>query len=270
MEAARTEMSRPRSKSLAPLPITLDCELERFATAGAELMATRRLLRRSDTKFLLPESALTALLEQLRGDYALLCSGVFRAAEYRTLYFDTPDLRCFRDHLDGRRPRHKVRIRHYADRQVSFLEVKSKHQEVTVKHRARRRFGDDELADADLRFLASHCDLPVESLRPEIWTNFRRITLVGLIAPERVTVDVGVTAIRSEVVRDLAGVAVVEVKQPALSMQTPVMRALGAAGWRPVPASKYCIGLSRTRDDVPSYQVLSGLPGARAAARRGE
>ena len=38
---------------------------------------------------------------------------------YESVYFDTPDLRCFPGHVEGREPRCKVRSRLYADRRRS-------------------------------------------------------------------------------------------------------------------------------------------------------
>lgn len=246
--------------SARPLAGRLDAELEGFAAADPELLAPRDLLRRIDTKFVVPEAMVAELLAKLRGSYAIVCSGAIRAAAYRTLYFDTPELRCFRDHLSGRRPRHKVRIRHYPDRAVSFLEVKTKRAEgLTVKHRARRPFDEDQLGEADAAFIGRYCDLPVASLQPVVWTNFHRVTLISVVATERVTIDLGVTAIAGDTAEDLPGVAILEIKQPELCYDTPVMRALRAAGRHPAPASKYCIGVARTQGDLAAYHPMAAL-----------
>jgi hypothetical protein len=225
--------------------------LRSYPKASLELLAKRALLRRTDSKFLLRERDVVQMLEELRDDYALLYSGDSPIANYRTLYFDTEDLRCFHDHRRGRRSRHKVRVRHYDEREVSYLEVKTKRSErFTIKERAKRDFGDHELTAADLQFVASHCDVPAEDLRSQVWTNFRRVTLLALESSERVTIDTGLTVRRGDVESDLEGISIVEVKQQPFCVRTPVMQALRRAGHRPTSASKYCIGTAMTRDGL--------------------
>lgn len=231
-----------------------------FSTAAPSLLARRDLLRRIDTKFLVSEAALPGLLGRLHGEYAVLCAGSARIAGYRTLYFDTPELRCFHDHRRGRRPRQKVRIRHYPDRRVSFLEVKTKRSEsLTDKRRIARPYGDHRLGPGDRRFLAEACELPLEELRPMVWTNFGRISLVGLHTVERVTIDVGLTVVNENGSESLDGVAIMEVKQSPFCAHTPVMSALREEGQRPASASKYCIGVALTQDGVRLNRLLPTL-----------
>lgn len=57
-----------------------------------------------------------------------------------SLYYDTRDLRCYWEKLDGIKQRRKVRIRHYAAGCVMasdpvFVEIKSRHDRVTSKKR---------------------------------------------------------------------------------------------------------------------------------------
>jgi len=225
--------------------------LKAFPKASLELLAQRSLLRRTDSKFLLHEHEVEALLERLNGDYALLYSGDHRIASYKTLYFDTEDLRCFHDHRRGRRARHKIRVRHYLERKLSFLEVKTKRSErFTIKERAEREFGNHELTAADRQFVEAHCNVPSQELAPRVWTNFRRVTLLALESSERVTIDSDLTLRRGDVECKLGGVAIVEVKQQPYCVRTPVMQALRRAGLRPSSASKYCIATAMTHDGL--------------------
>lgn len=227
--------------SSAP-PSPLAGAYARFAAVSHELLAERALLERTDSKFVVGERGLPRMLDQLLESYGVVLAGGSAVASYETLYFDTPELGCYRDHLRGVRPRHKVRIRRYLDRGVCFLEVKSKLGRVTDKHRVARRFDDMSLATDDVGFVAAHCDVSADALVPQLWTNFSRVTLVGVRTNERITIDSDIEVVRGDRRALLEGVVIVEVKQSPFSMFTPVMKALRAAGHRPVSASKYCTG----------------------------
>jgi hypothetical protein len=73
------------------------------------------LQTRLDRKYLLTADLLPDLLEQLDRDFDVLQIGGRRVSAYSSTYFDTPDLRSFRAHRQGRRDRFKVRTRTYLD-----------------------------------------------------------------------------------------------------------------------------------------------------------
>jgi hypothetical protein len=220
--------------------------LHRFEEASPELLNARLLLQRTDRKYLLARRDLDDLLSMLAGDYRVLRSAGHLVASYRTVYFDTPDLRTFEDHRRDRRPRCKVRIRHHLDRGLTFLEVKCKGRDGrTSKARLERPFGSEEL-DADARRLVDrHCALGADRLAPVLALEFRRVTLIGERADERMTIDWDLR-IGSGARRDrLPDVAIVEVKQPRFSNRTPSVRALRAMHVQERGISKYCIALTR-------------------------
>jgi hypothetical protein len=233
--------------------------LEPFGYASPELLLRRKLLHRVDSKFVLRGDQLVQLLAQLPRDYAVLRAGVRRIASYRTLYFDTPDLQCFHDHRRGRRPRHKIRIRHYLDRGVTSFEIKSKLQgERTRKARVLLPYRVDALPDRALELAAEQGARFDGPLEPQLWMEFRRLTLLGLEHEERVTIDVGLTMGGREPVT-LDGVVIAEVKQARFSARSPIMTALRDARLRPTSASKYCTGIALTRDGVRLNRLLPAL-----------
>lgn len=241
-----------------------DGTLGYFALAPSSLVERREMDRRAESKFVMPVSAAVALLPFLANEYALLPAGPALVATYRTLYFDTADLQFFHAHRCGRRIRHKVRIRHYTDRAVSFLEVKTRlGEDETMKARRRRPYGDSELGPDDVDFVRAHV-AGAQDLFPQAWTDFRRLTLLGVRLEERVTIDRNLrvtTASRTESLPDLA---VVEVKQSRLDRRSVAMEALRKAGWRPGWASKYCIGITLTRPEVRATRLLPQLRAFRA------
>src|SRR3954447_15643846 len=92
------------------------------------------LRRRVDCKYVVPRDELAAVVEEVGEEYDALEIEGRRSFDYESIYFDTPDLRCFDDHVEGRRPRFKIRTRLYRDSATCFLEVKVKTgDEETVK-----------------------------------------------------------------------------------------------------------------------------------------
>ena len=239
--------------------------LVRFLQAPPDLLARRELSRRADSKFVVPPAAAASLLPLLAENYAVLAAGDGLVASYRTLYFDTPDLDFFNAHRRGRRVRHKVRIRHYPDRRVTRLEVKTRKSDLeSAKVWRDHEYGDSAMSAADQAFVESHTG-GGRILVPQVWTHFRRVTLLGIRTNERVTIDFGMEVIMGTRRRSLAPIAIVEVKQWPLQRSTPVMSAVRAAGWRPAWASKYCAAIAFTRPDV---RVNALLPGLRGMERR--
>jgi hypothetical protein len=222
-------------------------------------MAARRLEVRSDTKFVLAPRHAAELLHRLWPHYAVLPAPLRSLSAYHTLYLDTPELDLFHAHRRGRRVRHKARIRHYLDRRISVLEVKSRLSELrTVKVSRERAYRDDRLTPEDDAFIAQHTGLR-QTVGPQVWTRYRRVTLYGIETRERITVDLDFQVDMGPRLRRFEGLAILEVKQWPLRRATPVMaslRAMGSgAGW----ASKYCIGIAHTRPDVRVAGLTSAL-----------
>jgi hypothetical protein len=223
-----------------------------------ELEAAAGLQDRVDTKYLMPVGALAELAERLRDTHAALEIDARRAFRYRTTYFDTPELRTFRDHLQQRRRRFKCRSREYVDSGLCTFEVKLKGPRGrTVKFRmAYDQALRDELSRPALAFLTdvlerSYGCSPGGDLQPALAVAYTRITLVG--PGERLTCDLDLTfaapdGTTGRLARDMAIVETKSARGGALA--DPALRALGV---RPVRAcSKYCLGIGLTRPAVTS------------------
>lgn len=234
--------------------------LDSFRPAAPQLVERRGLLRRTDTKFITRPEQIPEFLRAIKHDYGVLRAEDTSLAEYKTIYFDTPNRRCYHDHRRGRRARHKVRIRHYPDRRLSYLEVKTKtNGSVTVKHRSSRVFLDNEMSSEDWAFVSSHTDLPTDLLEPLLWVEFRRLTLVGLEIEERITIDRDLVFRSADAEHSLPGVAVIEIKQQPYSARTPSTLALRRAGIRRASISKYCVGTLVGYDNVRSTSFAQTL-----------
>lgn len=226
--------------------LVLPDALAGFADVAPAILDERALQQRVDRKYLLPMRLLDPLLAQLRGDYGVLRSAGRLAASYNTRYFDTPDRRFYEDHRRGRRPRHKVRVRHHLDRELTFLETKKKGaDERTLKARTSRPFGHTDLDAVARAFVAQHCPIPANLLVPRLSIAFRRLTLVGEHINERVTFDWDF-ALEEDGRRDeWPAVVIAEVKQARYDNRTPSTRAFRTLGIREFPISKYCLATAR-------------------------
>ncbi|MEC8113285.1 MAG: VTC domain-containing protein, partial [Bacteroidota bacterium] len=88
---------------------------------GLEDIESVALMDRYDSKFLVPEHWLSHTLTQLP-NHAVLSIANSLSTTYRNLYFDSADNVCVQQHVRGKTSRFKVRIRHYTNTEVTFLE----------------------------------------------------------------------------------------------------------------------------------------------------
>jgi hypothetical protein len=225
--------------------------LDGFEAVTPELLANRHLLQRTDTKYLLPRRLLPELLSHLSRDYRVLHAGQQRSALYLTQYLDTPDFELFHDHRRGKRLRFKVRVRHYPDRTLSYLEVKGKYASgSTRKWRRSLDYLCDELSPDDLRFVSEQAPINGSSLLPSLENQFRRITLVGIELPERITLDMDLQFTNDGSRHAIAGALVVEVKQARFFRRSPILQALARCRALSGSMSKYCIGTMLLRPEL--------------------
>jgi hypothetical protein len=188
------------------------------------------LLRRGDRKYVVePEQ-----LERLADDHDVLEIDGRRRFSYDTVYYDTEDLRRFRDHNEDVRPRFKARRRCYVDAGDCVFEVKVKHEDGETDKRQ-----DDDL-EATLRETGIE---PPGDLREVLRTSFDRVTLAAREGGARLTIDLGVTlsTMDGESVRMRDGLALMETKrEDGESAADGMLRGIGA---RPVSLSKYRVGI---------------------------
>jgi hypothetical protein len=217
----------------------------------------QRLLRRTDSKYVMLRGELPAMLHALSGSYECLTAAGNPAATYATVYFDTPDRRFLMDHLRGRRPRCKLRVRHYADRRLSFLEVKRRTvANRTEKSLLRHEFGGNGLSAAEDRW--AHAETGVDAgLDAIAWTTCQRVTLLRKGCAARITIDLNVTLGTAAGARTLLDRVLVEVKQDRVGRDEILSLALRAAHAQPVGLSKYVAAMMGS---------VAGLPRARFAA----
>jgi hypothetical protein len=227
--------------------IQIERRLLEYSQVSPQLAAERELLQRLDTKFRIAPLRVPALLEMLQATHGVLSAGDRLIARYATRYFDTTDLRFYRDHLRGRRPRFKVRLRHYLDRRLSFLEIKRKNKDDrTEKERFMRPYGDDILSAEDMRAIAGCMAGNPGWLSLQALVDCERISLVALQDRERITIDLGVCCGAPGGSGVVLPMALVEVKRARIDRRAASFAALRATGAREVGFSKYIHAMRAT------------------------
>lgn len=237
-----------------------------FVPAGAAELERASLQRRFDRKYLLRADGAASLLHDIGGDYRVVLARRERFALYDTTYFDTPSLRLYHDHRRGRRPRAKVRVRNYIDRDLSMLEFKEKTPRGdTRKLRWERPALTTELGDDDVARLAGVCPALFSEgpLVAQARTVFYRLMLLNVRTVERATLDFGLTLERGDARCAVDELVVVEVKDGGRGAPSPLVAALRHRAARALPFSKYCIAIARlgherANEFRPSLRALEG------------
>lgn len=213
-----------------------------------EMNARAELLSRVDRKYFAPRAALADILAATPGLRALDIAGT-RTFRYRTVYFDTDVFTHYREHLQGRRHRFKVRVRTYCDSGQCLLEVKSKgYRGRTVKQRRPHDAARPEVLDEDeLSFIASITGTDAAHLKPVLETDYHRTTLC--MADQRVTMDTDLVCRADGRTAYGPDDVLVETKSP--DGRARLDRALLHAGIRPHSVSKYCVSAALLYPHLP-------------------
>jgi hypothetical protein len=229
-----------------------------FAPISLDALVARAALQeRADRKYLVDRDVWASLLDVLASDHLWLEIGGRRRFAYETIYFDTPALDCYRDHMQGRRRRFKCRTRLYADSGHCVFEAKLKDGRgrtlkrtlpVSPSEHGRLTFRAREFLRAQVH--AAYGQVVPDNLVPVLRTSFKRVTLVAHDRPERLTCDAGLAFAARDVELELSPRTVL--------LETKTERGSGAAdrwlrslGARPLEGcSKYCLGIALTRGDV--------------------
>jgi hypothetical protein len=262
-------VSESQSSSSGGLSDALAEAVDRLAPISLDALDARAALRRrADAKYVIAQGSLTAMIDRVAERYEVLEIDGLRAFSYESVYFDTPGLLSFHEHVEGVRPRFKSRSRLYQETGVCFFEVKVKNEsDTTVKRQCDYDLGDhgrltDEVwafLDASLHELADRTAPP--DLAPSLATRYRRITLGARDHGERVTIDLEVVLQSMEDNRMTMpdDMALVETKTEG--GEGAVDDELAALGCQPATISKYRLGVGLLLPDDPEAARPSELRG---------
>ena len=185
------------SGRIFPEPVGKNTLTDELAASVAALPRTSldameavQLMRRFDTKYVLPESWLPDLFATMAPHAHVLEVAGQVECRYDNLYFELPGEQFLQDHLRGKARRMKVRSRTYGSNGLTFLEVKERIPGGrTEKHRMACQEGvSSSLTEPQFQFLEDHVDRARE-LEARLNGAFLRTTLVDFDRRERVTID---------------------------------------------------------------------------------
>jgi hypothetical protein len=233
-----------------------------------DVLAEAALQVRVDRKYLVPIGAFVELVTRLRDRFAVLEIDGQRSFRYESVYFDTPSHRLYRQHVQRRRYRYKVRTRSYLDSGECSFEVKLKgNRSETVKSRMPYPLQDRaRLTTPAWEFLAAQLRTSYgigadAGLRPALTTTYRRSTLVDLDRHARMTCDIDL--------RFFDGTTSVDVLPDAVLVESKTAGRAGAADLvlrdlqlRPTQVSKYCVAAALLNPDLqanPWHRTLRRL-----------
>jgi hypothetical protein len=206
------------------------------------------LMDRVDTKYLLPKSSLKALLAVLVDDYTILEDKQVRSFNYQTTYFDTPKKYFYLAHHNGKLNRVKVRMRHYVESNMGFMEVKLKNNKRrTIKNRVPMDYqfpDEDKIHD----FVKDSIGGNEQHLETSLYVNYRRITLLNRHRSERLTLDLDVSfqCAKGGNTKILENAFIVELKRDGKQGSSCFSRWIKEHSVNSIKFSKYCMGLAFT------------------------
>ena len=242
---------RPQSGLVQrPFEGAIEAMLAQFAAVSLEATnKSSRMLKRTDSKYILCRDEFISVLENFRENFRVLEIGEKNIFMYRSCYFDD-NYKCYYEHHQGKRQRFKVRIRHYVDSDELFFEVKLKDKrgKTNKKRISCSEFAVSEISDEKLSMLRSfYLDIYHKEFRydlhPALIVSYKRITLVSVHGGERVTIDLdlGFKSIAGSSVQISDDFIIVETK--SADGRGVSNRALKDNHIRKVMnCSKYCIG----------------------------
>jgi len=232
--------------------------LDLMTPIGLDDMKAVRLMNRVDQKYMACADMLEELLGRIAEGYYVQHIEGNPLAPYKTLYFDTDDLRMYTMHHNKKLNRQKLRVRTYRSTDTTFFEIKNKDNK--KKTRKVRIPVDVTMFDHVLEvpevsvFVNEQTPYPVSTLHPCLENRFERITLVDKGMSERVTIDRGITFHNraTNLDADISKLLVIEVKHEVGAPMSDIERTLHDLHVLPRRMSKYCIGTALT-DPAAKY-----------------
>ncbi len=223
--------------------IAIKNKIKEFTPISLKEIAAVSLMKRTDTKFVIPMQKLAQVLESIGKYYKVLQIDDNRIMQYSSMYYDTANKDFYTEHHNGKINRVKVRIRKYVDSNISFLEIKEKDGKGrTNKSRIAIDGFEEKLSEESNSFIKKVTGNELD-LHPTLTNNFDRITLANTQSNERVTIDLNLTFSQWDKVKKVENLVIIEVKQEGVDRTSEIIKALKSLHYNSYSMSKYCIGM---------------------------
>lgn len=235
--------------------------LDRFQALSLQELDSLSLLSRFDTKFVINLNSLESILQSLYRDYSILEIDDKRVFNYINTYFDDENYTFYLKHHNNASNRLKIRNRFYVESNQTFFEVKKKlSSQKTIKLRELNGSLDSSeisFENPDIEDLLSTVNK--DGLSAKIIIKYKRITLVSLSNPEKITIDFDINflpyytpantsppenTIDTNQGKEVKDIVIIEVKQQKANFTTKIFQVLRGLNYKADSSlSKYCIGL---------------------------
>jgi hypothetical protein len=210
-----------------------------------------KLMDRTDLKYVFSIQQLAEILTEIKPFYRVLEVNGTRVSKYETLYYDTETLDLYSRHHCGKMNRYKMRSRKYVESDLHFFEVKYKNNRGrTIKNRIKTTDIESKLSDRSKELLKSITDIDPATLKPAIWVNYSRVTLVNKSSSERLTIDIGLHFVWNDKRVDMDNLVIAEVKQDKANSLSPIVNVLKQKRIHQGSISKYCLGIASIYDNI--------------------
>lgn len=233
--------------------------LSSFGQITLSEMDNVQLMSRTDTKFVFNTKLLPELLQELKQNYRVLNVDGVNVNDYKTLYYDTDEFMFYHQHQCGKGNRCKVRQRTYVQSDLHFFEVKNKNnKEVTVKKRIKTPENTPDINSKAMDFYHNNAIVNDADLKPKLWVNYARITLVNKNQPERLTLDLNLNFENDDQIKFVQNIVIAELKQERRT-KSVFTELMSANEVREFSLSKYCLGIVSLYPEVKQNNFKSKL-----------
>jgi hypothetical protein len=224
-----------------------------FEVTRLEDMPQIAFNERIDIKYFFSLKLIPWLISEIDGNYRILKVEDTLIQPYKTVYYDTPNLKLYLDHHNGKLNRYKLRKRLYITNNLSFAEIKFKSNKgITFKKRISTDKNLEVLTEEDRLFFSKNSNIPPEELFPQATNHFKRITLVSKSEKERITMDFNLILERHGMEANLGNLVIAEIKKQRTEPATLIESKLNELGIKCSSFSKYSTAIAMLEHNTKS------------------
>lgn len=206
------------------------------------------LQNRIDFKYVMHEDMIENILDEVKNDYKIVTVNDLKLSPYCSEYFDYHNYKTFHDGRLKKPNRNKVRLRHYLNGGVSFIELKQKIKgRRTLKERKQINL---EQKDKEINEFLKLRNINSTLMAPTISISFNRLTLISKSYEERATIDFNLSFKDESNASDLNRLVIIEIKTPKYNHHSKLIKALQKYGIKQTSISKYCIGMALLKPNL--------------------
>jgi hypothetical protein len=227
----------------------LNSLMKGFEVTRLEDMPQIAFNERIDIKYFFSLKLLPWLISEIDSFYRILKVEDTLIQPYNTVYYDTPSLKLYLDHHNGKLNRFKLRKRLYIANNISFAEIKFKSNKgVTFKKRISSDKNLEILTEEDRMFFSKNSHIPPEELFAQATNHFKRITLVSKSEKERITMDFNLILERHGMEVNLGNMVIAEIKKQRTEPATLIELKMHELGIKSSSFSKYSTAIAMLED----------------------